>query len=116
MNADAPGRAVRLVYDMGENAFVWIIDARDRDSIEYAVVHFDSRQEAESAESRIATHISSDCSIDELIEVADIDVGACDREAFGGPEQIVDYLGGKADQALQWNARKMLADMAIARD
>jgi hypothetical protein len=31
------------------------------------------------------------------------------------PDEIIDYLGGEVDQALQWNARKMLTDMATAR-
>jgi hypothetical protein len=115
MNSNAvPLRAVRLVRDMGENAFVWIVDARDSDSIVCAVLRFDSTEEAASTEKRIASHIGSDCSIDDLVELAEAHESPYEREAFGDPEEIIDYLGGEADQALQWNARKMLAEMGIA--
>jgi hypothetical protein len=111
-----PLRRVRLVSYASDNAVIWIVDASDRDSIVCHVLHFDSPEEAASAERTITSHIDSDRSIDELIELAGVEESSCDRDAFGDPEEIVDYFGGDADQALRGDARKMLADMAIERD
>ena len=111
-----PARAVRLVTNMGDNLFLWIVDASDPDAIACLIVHFHSREQATLCNGLVDDAIKTGHSIDIALSRAAVTSDAMSRGTFGDPEQIVEFLGGESDQALRWNARKMLAEMAIARD
>jgi hypothetical protein len=111
----APVRLARLVTSMGDELTLWILDASDRDAIDCRTVHFHSREQASLCSHLVDAAIAQWQSIDEVLARAAVTDDAQDRQVFGDPEEIVDFLAGEAEPALRWHARKMLADMAIAR-
>lgn len=111
-----PGcRAVKLVYDRGENPFVWLVDASTDEWIRCCVWAFDSPEEAEPARRATAKSIDLGAPIDEVLTRTGFMRHAA-QGSFPHAQAVVEFLANELDPTLRANARNFLEEMRIFAD
>jgi hypothetical protein len=104
-------RVPRVVRDMADKFFLWIVDASDHASIECRVVDINSCAYSGCAVNLFADAVSFEGPIDELIARAGLTQHIVNAATFADAETVVKFLAGENDRALQWNARKLLDEL-----
>jgi hypothetical protein len=111
-----PGcRAVKLVYDRGENPFVWLVDASNDESIRCCVWAFELPEEAQSAQRATAKSIGLGAPIDEVLARTGFARHAA-QGSFQHAQAVVEFLAKDIDPELRANARSFLKEMQLVGD
>ena len=111
-----PGcRAVKLVYDRGENPFVWLVDASNHESIRCCVWAFESPEEAECVQRATTKAIGPGAPIDEVLARTGFARHAA-QGSFQHAQAVVEFLAKDIDPALRANARSFLQEMKLVGD
>lgn len=104
-------RVPRVVRDMADKFFLWIVDASDHASIECRIVDISSCAHGCCAVRLFADAVSFKGPVDELIARAGLTQHIINAATFADAETVVKFLAGENDRALQWNARKLLDEL-----
>ena len=111
---DAVSRTIRIprvVRDMADNFFLWIVDASDHASIECRIVDMNSCAHGCCAVRLFADAVSFKGPVDELIARAGLSQHIIKAATFADTETVVKFFAVEKDRALQWNARKLLEEL-----
>ena len=104
-------RVPRVVCDMADKFFLWIVEASDHASIECRIVDINSCAHGCCVVRLFADAVSFKGPIDELIARAGLTQHIINAARFADAETVVKFLAGENDRALQWNARKLLDEL-----
>lgn len=104
-------RVPRVVRDIADKFFLWIVDASDHALIECRIVDISSCAHSGCVARLFADAVSFKGPVDELIARAGLTHHIINAATFADGETVVKFLAGENDRALQWNARKLLDEL-----